>query len=177
MPSDVALNYYSQKPPHIKEDFPFEASHFSDTIVLSCRPGRPTLQIFALRVQSICAMLLDGHYTRGAIVVGKVHHEISTVFGPALIEAYELEKNVAKYPRVIVTPDAFPHISPTIPTRTDHDGLVFVDMLGIIADNAAKKDFSAKVLSQTKERLKKDSNDLGRVAKHQWMIRYIESVI
>ena len=35
-------------------------------------------------------------------MVGKLHHDANRIFGPALIEAYHLEKDVAKYPRIIL---------------------------------------------------------------------------
>jgi hypothetical protein len=40
---------------------------------------------------------------RGAVVRGKLYHEGQTIFGSALVRAYQFENEIARYPRVIVT--------------------------------------------------------------------------
>lgn len=44
---------------------------------------------------------------RGSVTIGKVYLTAGTIFGPGLNRAYELEKNLAIYPRIIVDPDVF----------------------------------------------------------------------
>jgi hypothetical protein len=39
-------------------------------------------------------------WVRGAIVKGPLYCGKSEIFGPALIEAYKLEENLAKYPKI-----------------------------------------------------------------------------
>jgi hypothetical protein len=39
---------------------------------------------------------------RGGIAKGALHHSKNAVFGPAFLDAYHLEQNIAKYPRVVV---------------------------------------------------------------------------
>ena len=39
---------------------------------------------------------------RGGIAVGKLYHDRQIVFGPALVKAYQLENNIAVYPRVVI---------------------------------------------------------------------------
>ena len=95
-------------------------------------PSRPMSGRAARRQFAQRRFLLQGHYTRGAVVVGKLYHFGGTVLGPALIEAYNLEK-VAKYPRVIVTPTARYHSMQNqgAPTdiREDFDGIGYVHIL------------------------------------------------
>jgi hypothetical protein len=46
--------------------------------------------------------LEKGFLYRGAIVCGKVYHTERKIFGPALINAYEMEKSKAIFPRIII---------------------------------------------------------------------------
>jgi hypothetical protein len=164
-----------------------DVTHFSDCVLLSCPVD--FAQNFTAEVQFLCRdLLLQGHCTRGAIVVGPHHHNQSSVFGPAFIEAYKLERDVAKYPRIIVTPGALPLINPTpcvtrsYNVRTDFDGIAYVDILGFGAGEQGqrprtKQGFEEILLSQAKTRLASASGNLGLAAKHVWMVRYLEEVI
>jgi hypothetical protein len=44
-----------------------------------------------------------GFYTRGAITVGDIYMDEHLVFGPGLIDAYDLETKVAVHPRVVLS--------------------------------------------------------------------------
>lgn len=48
-----------------------------------------------------CKLLTQGFLSRGAITIGKAYYDYPICFGPAVIEAVKLEKDKAKYPRVI----------------------------------------------------------------------------
>jgi hypothetical protein len=50
------------------------------------------------------SMALDDYFIRGAISVGELFLDPNTAFGPALLEAHDLESNVARDPRVILAP-------------------------------------------------------------------------
>lgn len=39
---------------------------------------------------------------RGALTIGEIYHDENMVFGPAMVEAYELESKVAEFPRIIL---------------------------------------------------------------------------
>src|SRR5262249_8589289 len=52
-------------------------------------------------------LLAKGLLIRGGIAKGPLYHDDSIVFGPALIEAYQLETGVAKFPRVILSRDVY----------------------------------------------------------------------
>lgn len=89
-------------------------------------------------------LLQVGILTRGAISVGRIHHSTALVIGSGLATAYELETQVAIYPRVVLdeavellllrepVPRAF-LIKPRIGNlfRRDRDGIYFVDYLGL----------------------------------------------
>ena len=115
------------------------------------------------------------------------------MFGPALIHAYELESRTAKFPRVIVTDEALPYIDPviTLPeegatthfynVRKDMDEWAYVDILGFCAGHKNEPRHPpafplAKSIDTVRERVRGDAEDPDRLAKHEWMLRYLEDV-
>jgi len=169
-----------------------DVTHFSDTVVMSCpSQGRLGGSSLIQAVQITAMTMLDaGYYTRGAVVEGQLFHNGSTIFGPALIEAYDLERGVAKYPRILVTEQALPFVNPPVHTpdgieyfrqvRLDRDGLHYVDILGAFcADTSTprfRKGNEEKAIAACKGLRDRDAADLGLRAKHEWMIDYLESV-
>lgn len=167
-----------------------KASFFSDTMIFTCQPNLFETGWLVSDVQRMCRFLLhEGFYTRGAIVYGDLHHEVNgALLGRALIEAYKIERDVAKYPRLIVTPNVEPllvgpQVRPTLDfgppqVRIDpSDGLSYLDVL---------TDISSTELSELKSRVEKDIasaakagtiDSLNRRAKYAWMHAYLERAI
>lgn len=89
---------------------------------------------------------LNGFLLRGAIVYGKLIHINNTIFGPALINAYEKERTIAKYPRVIIddvivsdlldleTKSKLPQNCSDFILR-DFDGIYYIDIFNSIREN------------------------------------------
>jgi hypothetical protein len=46
-------------------------------------------------------------FARGSVTIGKVYLKEGIIFGPGLNRAYELEKDLAIFPRIIIDPDVF----------------------------------------------------------------------
>lgn len=135
-----------------KESFPsgsdFQMTMFSDSIVCSLpihvpRNYLPAACLIECAAQVALQMLADGILVRGAISVGALYHRDHTVFGPAMIRAYELESKLAQYPRIIVPPEVYGPTNLSLlgllgPEwfiahelfRRDFDGIVHLDILG-----------------------------------------------
>lgn len=93
----------------------------------------------------ICNDLLEiGIPVRGGVTVGKLIHTERKCFGPAMVEAYLLESEEAKFPRVIIDPKVLrydlnnPGEANTVTyeaeylakiIRKDFDGKFFLDYL------------------------------------------------
>lgn len=79
-------------------------TQFSDCLVFSAESnshGREALQNALLILTS--NLIQFGFLLRGGITRGDLFHDSGLVYGPALIEAYELESKVALAPRVILS--------------------------------------------------------------------------
>jgi hypothetical protein len=82
---------------------PVNVSTFSDNIVISSIPHKDVTPYFLREMAGIQLMTASmGFLLRGGIAVGDIIHDEEVVFGPALNRAYELESNVAVYPRIVV---------------------------------------------------------------------------
>lgn len=84
---------------------------FSDSIVCAI----PMKEPLALELVSSHCMLLQHAlwyyglpvWLRGGIACGELYCGQSEVFGPALIEAYSIENQLAKFPRVVMTEETY----------------------------------------------------------------------
>ncbi len=177
-------------------------SYFSDTIVYSCVPDPDEASWVAAGVQRMCGNLLTrGHYTRGAILVGDLLHDRSngTIVGQALIDAYQIERSVAKYPRIVVAdnardllvgPRADLHV-PHGPSQceADADGLWFLDIFqksidGKRSQRAIQNATAARPVVEADIKRTFDPAKYPKVpvalnhrAKSTWMLRHLDRVL
>jgi len=77
---------------------------FSDSVVISFLAKEKSEILYTLLEIKwmIMRLVYKGVLCRGAISYGKLIHNETTLFGPALIEAYILESKAANYPRIIL---------------------------------------------------------------------------
>lgn len=83
---------------------------FSDHLVFSL-PASFGSRILTMASTLIRNLLRLGFLTRGAVVLGPLHHQDNIIFGRALLEAVELEERQAFYPRVLVSDAVVGHCS------------------------------------------------------------------
>ncbi len=93
----------------LPEEKPMHYVHsFSDSIIIFTKLDEYLLFWLLYVVGRLCAELLMYEIvTRGSIVKGKLYYDNSILFGRGLIEAYELESKVAKYPRILVSDEVY----------------------------------------------------------------------
>jgi hypothetical protein len=153
-------------------------THFSDTYVVSSpATERDAAQLVGFVSKISTDMLTLGHYVRGAIVRGLIRHSDGILYGPALIDAYQIEQHVAKYPRIIVSPEAcevFPRFTHWV--REDFDGLMFLDTLFRYKWSSFQTSDLALFEKTVYEKLSRDTARLDLVAKHRWFLNYLERV-
>ncbi|EAR66228.1 hypothetical protein B14911_10852 [Bacillus sp. NRRL B-14911] len=103
------LNFISDLKSERFEEDVREITVFSDSIVISYPVEYPG-SVFLLLLDVIhiqLEMMANGILMRGGIAVGDLCHKDNIVYGPAMVEAYELESKSAIYPRVIISEEAF----------------------------------------------------------------------
>lgn len=112
-------------------------TQFSDSVVIAKPYDATHFQWFAERVADYQRMLLDeGLLCRGGIAVNKHYSVNSFTFSAGLITAYKIESRLARYPRVVISPEVLDLVYPDlkkIPKSLIHedDGLFFIDYLGL----------------------------------------------
>jgi hypothetical protein len=84
-------------------DTDFRAQSISDAVAISTLSNAIGLtEIFHAVEKLAIELLRHGFFMRGAIVKGMLYHDEKMVFGEALVQAYHLEREVVRYPRVMV---------------------------------------------------------------------------
>lgn len=114
-------------------------------------------------------ILRYGYLMRGAIVEGEFFHNDIIVYGKGLVEAVQLEENVAKYPRILVkievnNPNNLYYL------MKDSDGEVFLNIFGL-CEGVDDATFKINIL----ELLKKYKNNEKIKEKIMWIINYFNS--
>lgn len=86
------------------EDIQFRAQQFSDGIALSTTVSAGGLWYLLFSIDALCFSLLQsGIFVRGGVSKGQLHHDNEIVFGQGFLDAYHLESQVARYPRIILS--------------------------------------------------------------------------
>jgi hypothetical protein len=82
-----------------------QAFAFSDNLVRSSPADWPGVVSVTFSMALLALhLLVRGVFVRGGIAVGSLHHDNSMVFGPALVEAYRLQQELARFPRIVLSP-------------------------------------------------------------------------
>lgn len=181
--SDRIKNYQG---PMKGVDYGTHISVFSDNIVMS-EPYEREGSFYGF-VHSVYwlvnEILWDGFLVRGAITIGDLYHDDKVIFGPALNKAYQMESELAIYPRVIISQDDFvtglkralygdvdeeakylDHI-----LSIDEDGFIYLNNITKkheFDDNEVYIDLLIKLRSKIVEGLK--MSNLKVKAKYEWL--------
>jgi hypothetical protein len=191
---DVALKRARQRS-QLDEDWNWaDSSWFSDNLAIAAplRGSRideegivGTIIVGAMWLQFLLA--IDGFFTRGGFTVGQHFMDRGVNFGPALVQAVELEKS-ANFPRIILDDAALAVVqdhaadyaadadSPfEAELMVDEDGTTFISYLAV-AFEADDRDEAIDMLTRHRDavRLKiEEHGDTGPVGgKYAWSANY-----
>ncbi len=176
----------------LKPDPPLPAAFFSDTPVLaspilSAADEESSIGDLILQAAWLqCDLAAAGFFVRGGLSVGRLHIRDGLVFGPALVEAYDLESRAAIHPRIVLSDEvensqraALDWYSQAAyaPQATmllcDDDGHTFVNYLGVLFD---EPDDPEPALEQHRDtvvaRLTELRGDRHRWEKYRWVAEY-----
>jgi len=153
------------------------ATMFSDLLVIATPADGP--EVLSGLVEQGARLQLDlalkGFFLRGGFSVGLFHDKEDIVFGPALVEAYELEQHRAVNPRVVLSAHATQCLEGhDAPLLIDQDGRAFIDYLAPAFDNASIDIDSLlrkhrNVIAKHLERHRSDSRQWN---KYRWSADY-----
>ena len=156
------------------------AAFFSDTLVLAAPLDNnrdEALEVRQLATQGATLQLSlarAGFFARGGLSIGLFHIRQGLVFGPALVEAYSLESQVATHPRIVLSTEAAEcqRSSQSSPPGqdnplliTDGDGWTFIDYLSM--QIATDPDDPGPVLCSHRDRIV-ESLQRHRGVRHIW---------
>lgn len=181
----------------LEPDSPWPAAFFSDTLVLASpvlRPDDEESSIGGLVIQAAWLQLnliAEGFFVRGGLGFGQFHIRDGLIFGPALVEAYDLESVVAVHPRVVLGRHAErsqredlrhygrPEDSPqhTLLCR-DADGWTFINYLGLLFDEPEDPRPSLELhRDQITTRLDLYRSEKRRWEKYRWVAEYHNATV
>jgi hypothetical protein len=157
---------------------------FSDNIVLAGDMNWVLTEVIALSQ----AILSVGFLVRGGIALGNIFYKDRVVFGPALVQAVEIEKTVAGFSRVVVDRAVMPNfrqeLSASYSTTLicDSDGETFVDFLSQPSSLASIYEFEYSHVVANLRALITNSLDLfrnepGKRAKYEWLRSYFNKTM
>lgn len=166
-----------------------QITQFSDCIVISFRANEQNGVFFTL--ESILWVLIElvkrGFICRGGIVYGQLIHNSRLLFGPAMIDAYELEKKAAFYPRVILDKSIIclsgdhpaPHHNGSDEIAyvnelviKDFDGMYYIDYFGAALKELDDPEYDYPLYLQNMSNLIEEglkNKDAAIRLKYQWM--------
>ncbi|MGE8052875.1 hypothetical protein ACQKOD_02725 [Bacillus mycoides] len=166
--SDSVINILDPKP-HFEE----YKQNFSDylNVILS--------NIASIQMNM---MNLYGILIRGSIVLGNImyNEKKSLLFGPALIQAYELESKHSIYPRFIIESEIINLIKDDLnwlDISRDVDGHYYIDpfkwMVKLEAEKGKLDAFKQKIENEIKTISKKNNPNLAVLSKYHWFLSKI----
>jgi hypothetical protein len=174
------------------QEFGVEIITFSDSAVISCPAERDNLFFLLIKLIHLQMELIPfGILLRGAITIGELYHERDIVFGPAMIEAYEMENKVAVYPRIIINENAISQYVEYASDdeddlqdlenliKKDKDGIWFIDILRQQEEIDGSFYNYIKWLSSFREIIINglQNEKLNVRVKYQWLRTYFNEVV
>lgn len=117
---------------------PIQKAQFSDSIVITTpinnnEIGMAEISIILLSYSILLTFMTKGIFIRGGIAKGRCYHDGNIIFGKGMLDAYDLESNVASYPRIIVAdevvnsiPEHYQYIKKDFLKR-DSDGFWYIN--------------------------------------------------
>jgi hypothetical protein len=162
----------------------FQYQTFSDSIVIST-VSTPTglTDLLLTLVELTLRLMMNGLLLRGAIAKGKLYHRGTVMFGPAFIDAYNIERTIAKFPRIVLNRATYEDIRelasdvqfPTV--RLADDGPAYLHVLAPLQQPEADPTRSAICRTIIQQLLDDSIHFPDRYDKLRWGTIYWNSTV
>lgn len=156
----------------------FELAFFSDSIVISCENSNASGFIDAILDLQI-RLMRKGIFIRGCITKGDLYHKGNFIFGQGIIDAYEEESKIAKYPRIILG-DNYKYGGTYF--CKDYDGILFLDPFRRMNDRKCNDDSFdmhkaiEEINGHIDVNLKKNNQPRDVIMKYSWLQQIINEI-
>lgn len=113
---------------------------------------------------------------RGGVTYGKVWIEesLNLIIGPAVVRAYELESNEAKYPRVLIDEECIIDRK-KLCVKYDEDRKLYFDFLEFLTTSNRKPTIpKLKLIEYLRKCIENDQTEEAVKEKDEWYIRYLQ---
>jgi hypothetical protein len=173
------------------------AAVFSDSVVQTIPvasdlpAAAPIFQLVVEVAQSQTELALREYFARGAITLDRFHAYDGLLFGPALVEAAQLEQEVAGVPRIVLSSKVCATLLAgaqageesafygEVPVLVDEDGVAFVDYLGG-AFQSDPESVMPELLRLHREvvsaKLEQNLTIFSRWSKYRWVAEYHNAI-
>jgi hypothetical protein len=157
-----------------KSTLDIELVQFSDSIVLATKYDKASFSDFLNIIGNYQRTLLsEGILVRGGIAYGKHFNNNGFIYSNGLINAYKLESEVAKFPRIIVSRDLLELLyekasyeNESLALIKEHDDHYFIDYLSDLSHEEISTN-----LAMVHKGLKHTSSSVRE--KYTWLSDYI----
>jgi hypothetical protein len=149
----------------------FRAQSISDAVAISTLANETGLIHLFIAIETLAVELLkEGYLLRGALVRVKLYHDDQLVFGEALIRAYELERAIVRFPRVMIAKE----VRGDIDKRTTEDAVAKLQLenVNLPPEKQHPLDEFAKLQATIQKRLNESIDNPRHFEKVQWFARY-----
>jgi hypothetical protein len=135
-----------------------QVTAFSDSIVISVSLEEGLTVLSADLMFLAVSLLKQGVLCRGGVAVGRTFHDNGILLGEGLLKAYDLERSVAQFPRIVLEPQLATHLEldlmPLPIWKRDADGYLFLNLFSdFIASPRDKFDIVAHIEAATRAQL------------------------
>lgn len=153
----------------------YQLLQFSDSVVIARSYDPAALPEFLEVVRGFQRDLFSrGLLCRGGVACGKHLLQGSFMFSGGLVEAYNLERDIARFPRIVVSDNLLQLVlprgtsAPHLPILRGDDGASFVDYLRDVDPSHAREIIKARLSSASAP---------GVREKIVWLCRYFDQLV
>lgn len=185
------------------DDIPWTRTTFFSDSVVRVRPYDTKIHDGSLfhellnLVHAQAELAHRGIFIRGGLTVGKLYLRDNVLFGPAMVQAYDLESKFANYPRIVIDPDVIDAFKTDARLRSDDnsskeelksvrkllkrgdDGLYYVDYLYAFREEMDDYEEFPLFLTRVKNHIVSNANaakeNLSVLQKYLWAAKYLNN--